>query len=107
MGNFASQPDSAEGRRGLAAYDVRLLVDDARRPGDHEPDLLLRRRPRLEEGKRSPASRAKLGKKRYKNERRILSFDETTRVLVHLEEPNLLIIETCIATGARISEVLL
>jgi len=59
-----------------------------------------------EEGKRSPASKAKLGKKRYKNERRILSFDETARVLTHLEEPNKLVIETCIATGARISEVL-
>ncbi|HZT30950.1 MAG TPA: site-specific integrase, partial [Bryobacteraceae bacterium] len=54
----------------------------------------------------SPASKAKLGKKRYKNERRILSFDETARVLARLEEPNKLIIETCIATGARISEVL-
>ena len=59
-----------------------------------------------EEGKRSPASKAKLGKKHHKYERRILSFDETARVLAHLEEPNLLIIETCIATGARISEVL-
>ncbi len=59
-----------------------------------------------EEGKPRPASKAKLGKKRYKNERRILSFDETARVLARLEEPNKLIIETCIATGARISEVL-
>jgi integrase len=59
-----------------------------------------------EEGRRSPVSKAKLGKKRYKYERRILSFDETARVLVRLEEPNGLIIETCIATGARISEVL-
>ncbi len=59
-----------------------------------------------EEGKRNPPSKAKLGKKRYKNERRILSFDETARVLARLEEPNKLIIETCIATGARISEVL-
>jgi integrase len=59
-----------------------------------------------EEGKRSPASKAKLGRKRHKYERRILSFDETARVLTRLEEPNLLIIETCIATGARISEVL-
>ena len=58
-----------------------------------------------EEGKRSPASKAKIGKKRYKNERRILSFDETARVLARLEDPYLLIIETCIATGARISEV--
>src|SRR6266481_4416170 len=58
-----------------------------------------------EEGKRSPASRAKLGKKHHKYERRILSFEETARVLAHLEEPNALIIETCIATGARISEV--
>ena len=30
-----------------------------------------------EEGRRSPAGKAKLGKKRYKNERQILSFEET------------------------------
>jgi integrase len=59
-----------------------------------------------EEGKRSPASKAKLGKKHYAHERRILSFDETARVLARLDEPHKLIIETCIATGARISEVL-
>jgi integrase len=59
-----------------------------------------------EEGKRSPASKAKLGKKRHKYERKILTFEETARVLARLEEPNKLIIETCIATGARISEVL-
>lgn len=59
-----------------------------------------------EEGKRSPSSRAKLGKKHHKRERKILSFDETARVLCRLEEPYKLIIEICIATGARISEVL-
>ena len=59
-----------------------------------------------EEGKRSPASKAKLGKKHHKYERKILSFEETARVLARLQEPNKLIIETCIATGARISEVL-
>jgi integrase len=59
-----------------------------------------------EEGKRSPSSRAKLGRKHCKRERRILSFDETARMLARLEEPYKLIIETCIATGARISEVL-
>ncbi|MGO9239516.1 MAG: tyrosine-type recombinase/integrase [Bryobacteraceae bacterium] len=59
-----------------------------------------------EEGRRSPASKAKLGKKRYKNERQILSFERTARVLARLDEPNKLVIETCIATGARISEVL-
>jgi integrase len=59
-----------------------------------------------EEGRRSPASRAKLGKKRHKYERRILSFEETAGVLARLEEPYRLIVETCIATGARISEVL-
>ena len=59
-----------------------------------------------EEGKRSPASKAKLGRRSYKNERRILTFDETARVLGHIDEPNKLVIETCIATGARISEVL-
>jgi integrase len=59
-----------------------------------------------EEGKRSPSSRAKLGKKRLKRERRIFSFEDAARVLARLEEPNRLIIETCIATAARISEVL-
>src|ERR1039457_4133305 len=59
-----------------------------------------------EEGKRSPVSKAKLGKKHYKRERRTLSFEETARVLDHLEETIRLIIEICIATGARISEVL-
>jgi integrase len=59
-----------------------------------------------EEGRRSPASKAKLGKRRYSYERRILSFEETARVLQRLDEPNKLIVETCIATGARISEVL-
>jgi integrase len=54
----------------------------------------------------NPAARAKLGKKRYKLERRILSLEETACVLACLDEPNLLVIETCIATGARISEVL-
>ena len=34
-----------------------------------------------EEGKRSPSSRAKLGKKQHKRERKILSFEETARVL--------------------------
>lgn len=59
-----------------------------------------------EEGKRSPSSRAKLGKKRHKRERRILTFNETARMLRLLDEPYKLIVETCIATGARISEVL-
>jgi integrase len=59
-----------------------------------------------DEGKRSPSSRAKLGKKRYKYERRILSFEETARVLARLEITIRLVIEICIATGTRISEVL-
>jgi integrase len=59
-----------------------------------------------EEGKRSPSSRAKLGKKRHKRERRPLSFERTAGVLARLEEPYKLIVEICIATSARISEVL-
>jgi integrase len=59
-----------------------------------------------EEGKRIPVSKANLGKKRYKRERRILSFEETARVLARLDVTIRLIIEICIATGARISEVL-
>lgn len=59
-----------------------------------------------EEGKRSPSSRAKLGRKRPKRERRILTFDQASRVLRRLDDPYRLIIEICIATAARISEVL-
>ncbi|MGI8960609.1 MAG: tyrosine-type recombinase/integrase [Bryobacteraceae bacterium] len=59
-----------------------------------------------EQGKRSPSSRANLGKKHCKYERRILSFEETARVLARLEITVRLVIEICIATGARISEVL-
>ena len=58
------------------------------------------------EGRPNPAARAKLGRKRHKRDRRILSFDETARVLARLGQPYRLIVQTCIATGARISEVL-
>jgi integrase len=58
------------------------------------------------EGKRSPSSRAKLGKKRYKYERRVLSLEETARVLARLQITIRLIIEICIASRTRISEVL-
>ena len=43
--------------------------------------------------------------KHHKYERRIFSFEETARVLARLENQPL-VIQTCIATGARISEVL-
>jgi len=59
-----------------------------------------------EEGKRSPIEKVKIGKKWYKRPRQILSMEQTVRVLSRLEDPILLVIETCIATGARISEVL-
>ena len=49
-----------------------------------------------EEGRRSPVSKAKLGKKQHKYERRIPSFEETARVLARLEEPYKLVVETCI-----------
>ena len=55
---------------------------------------------------RNPTFRARLGKKRNKRERRILTFEETAKVLALLNDPYRLIIEICIATGARISEVL-
>ena len=58
------------------------------------------------EGRRNPAGRARLGRKRNKRERRILTFAETARVLALLEQPCRLVIQTCIGTGARISEVL-
>jgi integrase len=58
------------------------------------------------EGRPNPAGRARLGRKRHQRQRRILSFDETARVLARLTQPYRLIAQTCIATGARISEIL-
>jgi integrase len=58
------------------------------------------------EGRRNPLSRVKLGEKWNSRPERILTEEETVRVLTHLSDPNLLIIETAIATGARISEIL-
>jgi integrase len=57
-----------------------------------------------EEGRRSPASKAKLRRKRYTTERRILSFEETASVLARMNPEERLVIELCIATGVRISE---
>ena len=82
VGRIAAQPDPAPGCRGLAAHDIRFLVDHAWRAGDHDPGLPYAEGHGLwEEGKRSPVSKAKLGKKHHKYERRILSFEETARVL--------------------------
>jgi integrase len=58
------------------------------------------------EGRRYPMSRVKIGAKWSVRPERILTEEETVRVLARLKEPNLLIIETAIATGARISEIL-
>jgi integrase len=58
------------------------------------------------EGKRNPISRVKIGSKWSVRPERILTEEETVRVLARLNDPNLLIIETTIATGARISEIL-
>ena len=79
-------------------------MDHARRPRHHEPHLLPRRGAWPRGGRKAqPASKPKLGKKPQKYERQIFP----ARVLARLEEPNLLVIETCIATtGVRISEVL-
>ena len=59
-----------------------------------------------EEGKRNPIQKVKIGKKWYKRPRQILSMEQTARVPARLQDPILLVIETCIATGGRISEVL-
>jgi len=53
----------------------------------------------------NPIARVKLPKKWQVYERRILTEEETVRVLARLRDPNLLICELCLATGARISEV--
>jgi integrase len=58
------------------------------------------------EGRRNPLSRVKIGEKWSVRPQRILTEEETVRVLARLRDPNLLIVETAIATGARISEML-
>ena len=51
-------------------------------------------------------SRVKIGEKWSVRPERILNEDETVRVLARLSDPNLLVVETALATGARISELL-
>ena len=58
------------------------------------------------EGRRNPLSRVKIGSKWSVRPERILTKEETVRVLARLRDPNLLVAETAIATGARISEIL-
>jgi integrase len=58
------------------------------------------------EGRRNPISRVKIGQKWNMRPERILTEEETVKVLARLNDPNLLVIETAIATGARISEIL-
>ncbi len=58
------------------------------------------------EGRRNPISRVKIGEKWSVRPERILTEEETVKVLARLSDPNLLVLETAIATGARISELL-
>jgi integrase len=53
----------------------------------------------------NPMRRVKLPRKWEVREKRILSEEQTACVLARLEDPHLLIAETCIDTGTRISEV--
>jgi integrase len=58
------------------------------------------------EGRRNPISRVKLREKWRVRPERILTEEETVRVLARLSDPNRLVLETAIGTGARISEIL-
>src|SRR5436309_247744 len=58
------------------------------------------------EGRRNPISRVKIGEKWTVRPERILTEEQTVKVLARLSDPNLLIVETALATGARISEIL-
>ncbi|HEY6346093.1 MAG TPA: tyrosine-type recombinase/integrase [Bryobacteraceae bacterium] len=53
----------------------------------------------------NPMGRVKLPRKWEVREKRILTEEQTERVLARLEDPQLLICETCVDTGTRISEV--
>jgi integrase len=59
-----------------------------------------------DDSKKIPLTRVDIGRKCWKFARRILSEEETARVLDRLLQPNLLICEICVMTGTRISEVL-
>jgi integrase len=54
----------------------------------------------------NPIRRVKVGRKWTVRPERILTEEETIEVLSHLEDPHLLICETCIYCGTRISEAL-
>jgi integrase len=54
----------------------------------------------------NPMRRVKLPKKWDVREKRILTEDQTARVVARLEDPIKLIVETCLDTGTRISEAL-
>ena len=53
----------------------------------------------------NPLRRVRVGKKWAVRTDRILTTEETAAVFARLKDPHLLICETCISTGARISEV--
>ena len=53
----------------------------------------------------NPMQRVKLPKKWEVREKRILTEEQTVRVLARLKDPHLLISETCLDTGKRISDV--
>ena len=54
----------------------------------------------------NPTRRVKLGRRWVVRPEQILGEEETMQVLARLDDPQLLICETCLSTGARISEVL-
>ena len=54
----------------------------------------------------NPMRRVRLGRRWVVRPEQILSEEETMQVLARLDDPHLLICETCLSTGARISEVL-
>jgi len=58
-----------------------------------------------EEGKRPPTAKVDIGKRSFRFDKQILSWEQTADVLGRLEDPNKLVIETCVATSTRISEV--
>lgn len=57
------------------------------------------------EDRRSPIAKVNIGRKWAVRPQHILTPEQTARVLGHLDDPNLLICETCLDTGTRISEV--
>src|SRR5262245_53609355 len=84
---------------------MHVLVCDGGSPKYHERDTKAQEWEILPDSFANPMRRVKLPRKWEVREKRILTEDLTALVLARMEDPHVLICETCADTGTRISEV--